>query len=217
MKTTLVTTAAKLCSVQRMRVYGSVFLTASLLLAWSTAKAASPFDTPPPAEPASPFGQASPFAQASPFGQPSPFVQSAPFTPEAPNPPASSKPAAPANYVAGAPSYTAKKSITLDGLMKEVYPNSPLHATILNKALVSANPKLLNGKTNQSIQRNATLNIPNQTQLIVQALSPYAPPLPPPPPAPPVAFAPPPPPAEVNQYGSQSSDPSSRRLWIRFP
>jgi hypothetical protein len=121
--------------------------------------------------------------------------------------------------VAGAPTYTAKKSITLDGLMKEVYPNSPLHASILSKALVSANPKLLNGKTNQSIQRNATLNIPNQTQLIVQALSPYAPPLPPPPPppAPPVAFAPPPPPAEENQNGSQSSDPSSRRLWVRFP
>jgi hypothetical protein len=127
--------------------------------------------------------------------------------------------------VAGAPTYTAKKSITLDGLMKEVYPNSPLHASILSKALVSANPKLLNGKTNQSIQRNATLNIPNQTQLIVQTLSPYAPPpppplpLPPPPPpqAPLVAFAPPPPPAEENQNGSQSSDPSSRRLWVRFP
>jgi len=121
--------------------------------------------------------------------------------------------------VAGAPTYTAKKSITLDGLMKEVYPNSPLHASILSKALVSANPKLLNGKTNQSIQRNATLNIPNQTQLIVQALSPYAPPLPlpPPPQAPLVAFAPPPPPAEENQNGSQSSDPSSRRLWVRFP
>jgi len=213
MKTTFVTTASKLCSVQRMRLCGSVFLTASLLLAWSTVKAASPFDTPPPAEPASPFGQASPFAQASPFGQPSPFGQSAPINPEAPKPPASTKPAAPPNYVAGAPTYTAKKAITLDGLMKEVYPNSPLNASILNKALVSANPKLLNGKTNQSIQRSATLNIPNHTQLIVETLSPYAPP----PPAPPMAFAPPPPPAEANQNGSQSSDPSSRRLWVRFP
>ena len=55
--------------------------------------------------------------------------------------PASSKPAAPGNYVAGAPTYTAKKYITLDGLMKEVYPSSPLHSSILNKALVSANPK----------------------------------------------------------------------------
>ena len=209
MKTMLVTTASKLCTVQRMRLCGSVFLTASLLLAWSTVKAASPFDTPPAAAPASPFGQPAPFGQPSPFGQP------APGNLEAPKPPASSKPAPPASYVLGSPTYTAKKSITLEGLMKEVYPSSPLHATILYKALVSANPKLLNGKTNQSIQRNATLNIPNHTQLIVQTLSPYAPPAPPPPP--PMAFAPPPPPVEANQNGSQSSDPSSRRLWVRFP
>ena len=217
MKTTFLTTSSKLCSVQSMQLCGSVFLTASLLLAWSTAKAASPFDTPPAAAPASPFGQASPCGQASPFGQPSPFGQAAPANQEAPKPPASTKPAAPAKYVVGEPTYTAKKSITLDGLMKEVYPNSPLHASILSKALVSANPKLLNGKTNQNIQRNATLNIPNQTQLIVQTLSPYAPPPPPQAPAPPIAFAPPPPPAEANQNGSQSSDPSSRRLWVRFP
>ena len=120
----------------------------------------------------------------------------------------SSKTAAPANYVFGAPTYTAKKSITLDGLMKEVYPSSPLQASILNKALVSANPKLLNGKTNQSIKRGATLNIPNHTQLVVETLAPYAPP------PPPMAVAPPP---DANQYGSQSSDPSSRRHWVRFP
>jgi hypothetical protein len=104
----------------------------------------------------------------------------------------SSKSAAPANYVSGAPTYTAKKAITLDGLMKEVYPSSPL----------------LNGKTNQSIKRGATLNIPNHTQLVVETLAPYAPP------PPPMAVAPPP---DANQYGSQSSDPSSRRHWVRFP
>ena len=123
-------------------------------------------------------------------------------------PAASSKPAAPANYVTGAPTYVAKKTITLDGLMKEVYPNSPLHASILNKALVSANPKLLSGKASQSIQRGATLNIPSHTQLIVETLTPYAPA------PPPMALAPLP---EANQNGSQSSDPSSRRLWVRFP
>lgn len=132
----------------------------------------------------------------------------APANAAAPTLPASSKPAAPANYVTGAPTYTAKKSITLDGLMKEVYPGSPLHASILNKALVSANPKLLNGKTNQSIQRGATLNIPSHTQLIVETLAPYAPA------PPPMALAPAP---DANQYGSQSSDPSSRRHWVRFP
>ena len=132
----------------------------------------------------------------------------APATAAASTLPASPKPIAPENYVAGAPTYTAKKYITLDGLMKEVYPSSPLHASILNKALVSANPKLLTGKTNQSIQRGATLNIPNHTQLIAETLASYAP-------APaPTAVAPPP---DANQYGSQSSDPSSRRHWVRFP
>ena len=121
---------------------------------------------------------------------------------------ASAKPAATGNYVKGAPTYTAKKTITLDGLMKEVYLNSPLHASILNKALVEANPKLLNGKANQSIQRGTTLIIPNHTQLVAQTLAPYAPP--------PIAVAPPP--AEAsNHFSSQSSDPSSRRLWVRFP
>ena len=121
---------------------------------------------------------------------------------------ASAKPAATGNYVKGAPTYTAKKTITLDGLMKEVYAGSPLHASILSKALQEANPKILNGKANQSIQRGATLNIPDHTQLVVQTLTPFAPP-------PPVAIAPPPP--DTNNYGSQSSDPSARRHWVRFP
>jgi len=123
-------------------------------------------------------------------------------------PAASTKSAAPANYENGAPTYTTKKTITLDGLMKEVYLNSPLNASILNKALVGANPKLLNGKANQSIQRGTTVIIPNHTQLVAQTLAPFAPP-------PPMAIAPAP--SEANNYGSQSSDPSSRRLWVRFP
>lgn len=121
---------------------------------------------------------------------------------------ASTKTAAAGSYVHGAPTYTAKKSITLDSLMKEVYAGSPLHASILSKALQEANPKILNSKANQSIQRGATLNIPNHTQLVVQTLTPFAPP-------PPVAIASPPP--DTNNYGSQSSDPSSRRHWVRFP
>ena len=123
-------------------------------------------------------------------------------------PAALTKSAAPANYENGAPTYTTKKTITLDGLMKEVYLNSPLNASILNKALVGANPKLLNGKANQSIQRGTTVIIPNHTQLVAQILAPYVPP--------PIAVASPP--AEAsNHFSSQSSDPSSRRLWVRFP
>ena len=168
MKTTFTTSANKHFSTQGMRICASVFFMVSLLLAWQTANAASPLETPS----------------------------------------ASSKTAAPANYENGAPTYTTKKAITLDGLMKEVYLNSPLHASILNKALVEANPKLLNGKANQSIQRGTTLIIPNHTQLVAQTLAPYAPP--------PIAVAPPP--AEAsNHFSSQSSDPSSRRLWVRFP
>ena len=123
-------------------------------------------------------------------------------------PAALTKSAAPANYENGAPTYTTKKTITLDGLMKEVYLNSPLNASILNKALVGANPKLLNGKANQSIQRGTTVIIPNHTQLVVQTLAPFAPP--------PIAVASPPSEAS-SHFSSQSSDPSSRRLWVRFP
>jgi hypothetical protein len=168
MKTMLTTIANKHFSTPSLRSFASVFFMVSLLVAWQTAKAASPVDTTP----------------------------------------ASSKPAAPAIYENGAPTYTTKKATTLDGLMKEVYLNSPLNASILNKALVEANPKLLNGKANQNIQRGTTLIIPNHTQLVAQTLAAYAPP--------PMAAVSPP--AEANNnFSSQSSDPSSRRLWVRFP
>ena len=206
MKSSLTANASKLFSARVIRVCVAVFLMASLLVAWQTAIAASPFDAPPASAPSA-STPVLPFGQPSPFGPPSSINQSPPA------PTASSKPGAPADYVPGSPTYTAKKATTMDGLMKEVYPNSPLNGAILNKALLNANPKLLNSKANQSIQRGATLNIPNHTQLIVQTLAPFAPA----PPPPPMAFAPPPPPPEANQYGSQSSDPSSRRLWVRFP
>jgi hypothetical protein len=168
MKTIFTTSDNKYFAMPGLRICASVFFVVSLLVAWQTANAASPEDTPP----------------------------------------ASSKSAASANYESGAPTYTTKKTITLDGLMKEVYLNSPLNASILNKALVGANPKLLNGKANQSIQRGTTVIIPNHTQLVAQILAPYVPP--------PIAVASPP--AEAsNHFSSQSSDPSSRRLWVRFP
>jgi hypothetical protein len=104
--------------------------------------------------------------------------------------------------------FTAKKATTLDGIIKVVYPDSPLNTAILSKALHAANPKLLNGKASQSIKRGATLNIPDHTQLVMEKFAPY---IPKPKGLDPSASS------EQTQDGSQSSDPSSRRFWVRFP
>jgi hypothetical protein len=172
MKTTPTKTNVQLSADQNMFAHAAVLLTASLCMAWTSAKADNSSDAPPAIAASTKSSVAS------------------------------------SSYVTGSPTYTVKKYITLDGLMKEVYPNSPLHGTILSKALQSANPKLLNGKASQMIQRGVTLSIPNHTQLVVETLTSYAPPSP-------VAVVSPP--SETNPYGSQSSDPSARRLWVRFP
>jgi hypothetical protein len=75
-------------------------------------------------------------------------------------PDASAKPVAAGNYVKGAPIYTAKKTITLDGLMKEVYAGSPLHASILSKALQEANQKILNGAHKMALYSNTPSDWP---------------------------------------------------------
>jgi hypothetical protein len=98
--------------------------------------------------------------------------------------------------------------MTLEGIIKVVYPDSPLNTAILSKALHAANPKLLNGKASQPIKRGATLNVPDHTQLVMETFAPYTPK--------PKGLDPSTSSEQVN-YGSQSSDPSSRRFWVRFP
>lgn len=98
--------------------------------------------------------------------------------------------------------YTAKKNISLEALIKEVYAGSPLSNQILGKALHEANPKNLNGKLNQTIKRGQVIFLPDHASVVTQTLTPYALP----------TDA-----SESANSSSQSSDATSRRLWVRYP
>jgi phage tail protein X len=100
--------------------------------------------------------------------------------------------------------YTAKRNMTVDELIKEVYAGTPLNNQVLVKALFEANPKVLNGKPTQSIKRGQSIDLPDHTHLVVQILTPFTP-------LPTTASS------DAAQQGSQSSDQLSRRLWVRFP
>ena len=99
--------------------------------------------------------------------------------------------------------YTAKKNMSVEELIKEVYAGTPLNNPTLVKALQEANPKMITGKLNQTLTRGQVVFLPDHAAVVAQTLATFAPP-------PPVA-------PDAANSGSQSSDPSSRRLWVRFP
>ena len=154
------------------------FLAASLITAFQIAHAASPAPSPAPA------------------------ASSAASTPSSPA--NNSKSKEPSGSGKEQQAYTAKRNMTVDELIKEVYAGTPLNNQVLVKALLEANPKVLNGKPTQSIKRNQVIYLPDHTALVVQILTPFTPM--------PTAAA-----SDAEQHASQSSDQLSRRLWVRFP
>ena len=132
----------------------------------------------------------------------------APAPAKAPAPAASAENSSKSKEQAGSgkeqQAYTAKRNMTVDELIKEVYAGTPLNNQVLVKALFEANPKVLNGKPTQSIKRNQIIYLPDHTALVVQILTPFTPM--------PTAAA-----SDAEQHASQSSDQLSRRLWVRFP
>ena len=159
------------------------FLAASLITAFQIVHAASP--APAPAK--------------APAPAPAPAAASASSSAEN-----SSKSKEPSGSGKEQQAYTAKRNMTVDELIKEVYAGTPLNNQVLVKALFEANPKVLNGKPTQSIKRNQVIYLPDHTALVVQILTPFTPM--------PTAAA-----SDAEQHASQSSDQLSRRLWVRFP
>ena len=139
---------------------------------------------------------------ASPAPSPAPAASSAASTPSSAENSSKSKEQAGSGKEQQA--YTAKRNMTVDELIKEVYAGTPLNNQVLVKALFEANPKVLNGKPTQSIKRNQVIYLPDHTALVVQILTPFTPM--------PTAAA-----SDAEQHASQSSDQLSRRLWVRFP
>jgi nucleoid-associated protein YgaU len=164
------------------------FLAASLITAFQIVHAASP--APAPAKAPAPAPAPAPAASAS-----------ASASSSAEN---SSKSKEQAGSGKEQQAYTAKRNMTVDELIKEVYAGTPLNNQVLVKALFEANPKVMNGKPTQSIKRNQVIYLPDHTHLVVQTLTPFTPL--------PTAVS-----TDTAQNGSQSSDQQSRRLWVRFP
>ena len=174
-----------------LRLFVMCLMAACLITAFQIAHAASP-------------ASASASASAS-APSPAPAASSTASTASTPSSPANnSKSKEQAGSGKEQQAHTAKRNMTVDELIKEVYLGTPLNNQVLVKALFEANPKVLNGKPTQSIKRNQVIYLPDHTALVVQILTPFTPM--------PTAAA-----SDAEQHASQSSDQLSRRLWVRFP
>ena len=161
-----------------LRLFVMCFLAACLITAFQIAHAASPAPSPAPA------------------------ASSAASTPSSPA--NNSKSKEPSGSGKEQQAYTAKRNMTVDELIKEVYVGTPLNNLVLVKALFEANPKVLNGKPTQSIKRGQSIYLPDHTQLVVQILMPFTP-------------VPTPVSTDKAENSSPATDQQSRRLWVRFP
>lgn len=109
--------------------------------------------------------------------------------------------AAAANEASAPASYTTKAGDTVERLLRNAMPDSPLNPTVLRQALAEANPKVVTGKAGQKFKPGTVIQLPEHGQLVRTTLE---------------AF-----PASAGEGSSRSgysaSDPASRRHWIRYP
>ena len=98
-------------------------------------------------------------------------------------------------------SYTAKAGDTVERLLQNTMPNSPLNPALLRKALADQNPQIVSGKPGQKFKTGTVIHLPDHGQLVRNALEPFAPQTP----------------EATTRNGYSAGDPSSRRNWIRYP
>lgn len=98
-------------------------------------------------------------------------------------------------------SYTTKAGDTVERVLKNAMPDSPLNATVLRKALADANPQVVTGKAGQKFKTGSVIQLPDHALLVRNTLDSFAPP------------------GSENSYrsGYSANDPASRRHWIRYP
>jgi Tfp pilus assembly protein FimV len=106
------------------------------------------------------------------------------------------EPAAPAPVV-----YTTKAGDSVERLLQQAMPGSPLNPTLLRQALADLNPKTVTGKPGQKFKTGTAITVPDHAQLVRSTLAPFAP-----------ASS-----ETTARSGYSAGDPSSRRNWIRYP
>jgi hypothetical protein len=96
--------------------------------------------------------------------------------------------------------FTVAQSTSVDKLIQKLYANSPLNTSVLRKALVDANPKVITGNPQQRVKAGTVIVVPDHGQLVKHVLTPHVP----------VA-------QESTEQNPAASDYQSRKHWVRFP
>ena len=111
---------------------------------------------------------------------------------------ADAMPAAAAPQVA---TYTTKPGDSIERLLQNAMPSSPLNAALLRKALADQNPQTVSGKPGQKFKTGTVIHLPDHGQLVRTSLDPFA-----------LQSQ-----EATTRNGYSAGDPSSRRNWIRYP
>jgi phage tail protein X len=98
------------------------------------------------------------------------------------------------------PNFTLAQSTSVDKLIQKFYANSPLSASVLRKALVDANPKVITGNPQQRVKAGTAIVVPDHGEVVKYVLTPY------------VAVA-----QEIPEQNPAASDYQARKHWVRFP
>jgi Tfp pilus assembly protein FimV len=100
-----------------------------------------------------------------------------------------------------AATYTTKAGDSIERLLHNAMPSSPLNPALLRKALADQNPQTVNGKPGQKFKTGTVIHLPDHGQLVRNSLEPFA--------------------SQsqdsTTRNGYSAGDPSSRRNWIRYP
>jgi hypothetical protein len=97
--------------------------------------------------------------------------------------------------------YTTKAGDSIERLLQNVMPNSPLNPSVLRKSLADLNPKIVTGKAGQKFKTGTAITLPDHGQLVRSQLEPFA-----------GAST-----ETTARSGYSAGDSSSRRNWIRYP
>ena len=101
---------------------------------------------------------------------------------------------------ATAPNYKVAESIAFDKLIQKIYAKSPLNTSVLRKALVDANPKVITGNPQQRLKSGTSIVVPDHGEIVRTAIMPFS------------AKAP-----EAVDTNPAARDFEARKQWVRFP
>ena len=96
--------------------------------------------------------------------------------------------------------FKVAQSSSVDKLIQKFYANSPLSTSVLRKALVDANPKVITGNPQQRVKAGTVIVVPDHGQIVNHVLTPHV-----------VAKQ------VILEENPAASDYQSRKHWVRFP